>query len=120
MLADRIQFYYTVVTGLLIIVATVMSLRRATKTFNHRRPVFWLRFASSALLGLTFAAAFVDRYLARFVMFDMPANSTVYLLEVSLFLMVCSYIATAKLDQFEVEQAKAVVAAVNGAEETSE
>lgn len=117
-LADRVQLAYTLVTGLLLVTGSYMSLMRALKTFAHRKPVFWLRFAACGLLAITFGVAFTDRYLDRFFVVDVAPNLVVYMLEVSLFLMVCSYIATAKLDQFEVEQAQAVVAAVNGTEET--
>ena len=106
----NIHYWYTLVTGVLLVVATWYNWRRATRTFEHRRPVFWLRFAGSLSLVLVFAAGFINNHIAPF-----PKDEVRWIgygLEASLFLAMLSYIATAKLDEYENEKAKKAIEAL--------
>lgn len=102
---QAVQFWYTLVTGGLLIWASVASFLRANRTVQHRRPVFWLRFVACTILTLTFALGFFNNHLTPLV----PVQYIGYVLEVSLFLMTLSYIATAALDREEVKQAAKVM-----------
>lgn len=102
-----IHFWYTIITGLLLVYATWANWRRATRTFTHRRPIFWLRFAASTSLVLVFVAGFINNHIAPF-----PEGEVRWIgfgLEAALFLATLSFISTAKLDQYENEQAQKAI-----------